>query len=215
MGSRYARRFQHLASKKITRTILNKYYTSPDDEAKSRFYARYAKTFRKRGVLTAGEWVIDFAGQKILLPLRPFWSWLDWDSAVSIIGHAIDVKQTYAALVTSDLRRGDRGALRRVRCEVHGRRCLSVLWLSAGSYFLQRVVAQRWTLYQLAPQERRQKTMEALTAQIERLSRQKPVMVILEDARWIDTTSLEVLGRLVDRIRAFGVLLIVTFRRVI
>jgi predicted ATPase len=58
----------------------------------------------------------------------------------------------------------------------------------------------RFPTLELTPQERRQKTMEALTEQIEGLSRQKPVMVIFEDAQWIDPTSLEVLGRLVDRI---------------
>ena len=36
--------------------------------------------------------------------------------------------------------------------------------------------------------------------------------MIFEDAHWIDPTSLEVLGRTVDRITALPVLLIVTFR---
>ena len=65
---------------------------------------------------------------------------------------------------------------------------------------------------ELAPQQRRQKTLEALTAQMEALSRSNPVLMIFEDAHWIDPTSLEVLGRTVDRIRTLGVLLIVTYR---
>ena len=36
--------------------------------------------------------------------------------------------------------------------------------------------------------------------------------MIFEDAHWTDPTSLEALGRAVDRIRAVGVLLIVTYR---
>jgi predicted ATPase len=36
--------------------------------------------------------------------------------------------------------------------------------------------------------------------------------MILEDAHWTDPTSLEVLGRIVDRIRSLPVLLLVTFR---
>ena len=36
--------------------------------------------------------------------------------------------------------------------------------------------------------------------------------MIFEDAHWTDPTSLEVLGRIVDRIRTLRVLLIVTFR---
>jgi predicted ATPase len=62
------------------------------------------------------------------------------------------------------------------------------------------------------PQQRRQKTLEALTAQMEALPRTKPVLMIFEDAHWTDPTSLEVFGRIVDRIRILRVLLIVTFR---
>ena len=49
------------------------------------------------------------------------------------------------------------------------------------------------------PQQRRQKTLEALTAQVEALSRQKPVLMILEDAHWADPTSMEAFSRAVDR----------------
>ena len=65
---------------------------------------------------------------------------------------------------------------------------------------------------ELAPQLRRQKTLEALTAQLQALSRSNPVLMIFEDVHWIDPTSLEALGRTVERIRSLGVLLIVTYR---
>jgi class 3 adenylate cyclase/predicted ATPase len=70
----------------------------------------------------------------------------------------------------------------------------------------------RYPALDLTPQQRRQKTMEALSAQVEMLSRQNPVLMILEDAHWADPTSLEAFGRLVDRIRKLRVLLLVTFR---
>ena len=70
----------------------------------------------------------------------------------------------------------------------------------------------RYPTLELAPQQRRQKTLEALTAQLEALARGKPVLMIFEDVHWIDPTSLEVLGRTVDRLRTLGVLLIVTYR---
>ena len=41
----------------------------------------------------------------------------------------------------------------------------------------------------------RQKTLEALTAQMEALSHQKHVLMIFEDAHWADPTSLEAFGR--------------------
>ena len=70
----------------------------------------------------------------------------------------------------------------------------------------------RYPALDLEPQQRRQKTLEALTAQVEALSRQNPVLMIFEDAHWTDPTSLETFGRVVDRVRSLPVLLIVTFR---
>jgi predicted ATPase len=51
-----------------------------------------------------------------------------------------------------------------------------------------------------------------LIGQIEVISRQSPVLMIFEDVHWTDPSSLEVLGRLVDKIDALRVLLFVTFR---
>jgi class 3 adenylate cyclase/predicted ATPase len=70
----------------------------------------------------------------------------------------------------------------------------------------------RYPLLALDPQQRRQRTLEALTAQVEVLSRQKPVLMILEDAHWADPSSIEAFSRAVDRTRTFAVLLIVTYR---
>ena len=70
----------------------------------------------------------------------------------------------------------------------------------------------RYPTLELASQQRRQRTLEALTAQIKALAQQTPVLMIFEDAHWADPTSLEALGRAVDRIRTLGVLLIVTHR---
>src|SRR6202043_2593991 len=70
----------------------------------------------------------------------------------------------------------------------------------------------RYPALELAPEQRRQRTLEALTSQLAGLARQSPVLMVFEDAHWIDPTSLEVLGRAVDRIKTLPVLLIVTFR---
>ena len=47
---------------------------------------------------------------------------------------------------------------------------------------------------------------------LEGLARRQPVVMIVEDAHWIDPTSRELLELTVERIRALPVLLIVTFR---
>ena len=70
----------------------------------------------------------------------------------------------------------------------------------------------RYPTLDLAPEQRRQRTMEALIAQTEALTGQSPVLMIFEDTHWIDPTSLEALGRAVDRIKTLGMLLIVTYR---
>ena len=70
----------------------------------------------------------------------------------------------------------------------------------------------RYPALELTPEQRRRRTLEALSLQIEALTRSSPVLMILEDAHWTDPTSLEAFGRAVDRIATLRVLLIVTFR---
>jgi hypothetical protein len=47
----------------------------------------------------------------------------------------------------------------------------------------------RYPTLELAPQQRRQRTLEALTAQLEALSSTNPVLMIFEDVHWIDPTT--------------------------
>ena len=70
----------------------------------------------------------------------------------------------------------------------------------------------RYAPLELTPEQRRQRTLEALVSQMEALTRQNPVLMIVEDAQWTDPTSLEVFGRVADRVRSLRALLIVTFR---
>jgi predicted ATPase/class 3 adenylate cyclase len=64
----------------------------------------------------------------------------------------------------------------------------------------------------LAPQEKKEKTFEALLQQLEGLARQQPVLMILEDAHWSDPSSRELFDHVVDRVRGLPILLVVTFR---
>jgi class 3 adenylate cyclase/predicted ATPase len=70
----------------------------------------------------------------------------------------------------------------------------------------------RYPTADLTPQQRRQKTLEALRGPVETFAGKKPVLMILEDAHWADPTSLEVFSGAVDRTRARRALLIITFR---
>ena len=57
-----------------------------------------------------------------------------------------------------------------------------------------------------------QRTLEALTTQTLALAERTPLLMIFEETHWIDPTSLEALGRGINRIKAVGVLLIITYR---
>jgi class 3 adenylate cyclase len=70
----------------------------------------------------------------------------------------------------------------------------------------------RYPALELTSQQWRQRTLEALSSQIEALTQQNPVLMIFEDAHWTDPTSTEAVARAVGRFANFRVLLIVTFR---
>ena len=70
----------------------------------------------------------------------------------------------------------------------------------------------RYPSLQLPPPERRERTLNALVSQVVAFSGQNPVLMIFEDAHWTDPTSLDLFGRIVDRIPTLRVLLIVTYR---
>ena len=80
------------------------------------------------------------------------------------------------------------------------------------SEMLSLPTAGRYPALELTPQQRRQKTLEALHAQVETFARKSPVLMIFEDAHWADPTSLELFGRGVNRIANLPVLLLITFR---
>ncbi len=73
-------------------------------------------------------------------------------------------------------------------------------------------VSERHPLPNLSPQRKKERTFEALIRQLEGLARQQPVLIVYEDAHWIDPTSRDLLDLIVERVRGLRVLLIITFR---
>ena len=51
-----------------------------------------------------------------------------------------------------------------------------------------------------------------LASQLEALSRGQPVLMVFEDAHWIDPTSLEALDAVVPRLQALPIMLVITYR---
>jgi predicted ATPase len=61
----------------------------------------------------------------------------------------------------------------------------------------------------LSPQRKREMLFEAELHQLEALARHRPVLMVFEDAHWIDPTSRELLDLTIERVRSLPVLLIV------
>jgi class 3 adenylate cyclase len=78
----------------------------------------------------------------------------------------------------------------------------ALLSLSAG---------ERYLPLNLTPQKQKEKTLQALVAQVEGLAARQPVLMLFEDAQWSDPTSLELWDLIIDRVPALSVLVIVTF----
>jgi class 3 adenylate cyclase/tetratricopeptide (TPR) repeat protein len=70
----------------------------------------------------------------------------------------------------------------------------------------------RYRLPEMSPQKRKDKTLAAFLGQLERLARQRPMLMVLEDAHWVDPTTRELLEMAVERVAQLPVLLVVTFR---
>ncbi|HYZ41546.1 MAG TPA: AAA family ATPase, partial [Stellaceae bacterium] len=64
----------------------------------------------------------------------------------------------------------------------------------------------------LSPQRKREKLLEALLHQLEALSLNRPVLMLFEDAHWLDPTSREVLDLSIACVARLPVLLAITFR---
>jgi predicted ATPase/class 3 adenylate cyclase len=70
----------------------------------------------------------------------------------------------------------------------------------------------RYALPELTPQRQKQLTLEALADQLEGLSAEQLVLLVYEDAHWIDPTTQELVGLVVERLQRLPVLSIITFR---
>jgi class 3 adenylate cyclase/predicted ATPase len=62
------------------------------------------------------------------------------------------------------------------------------------------------------PAQQRRRTFAALLDQFESLAREKPILLLFEDAHWADATSLELLDLTVERVRQLPVLALFTLR---
>jgi predicted ATPase len=64
----------------------------------------------------------------------------------------------------------------------------------------------------LIPQRKREMLLDALLHQLEVLAQKGPVLMVFEDAHWVDPSSRELLDLTIDRVARIPVLLVMTFR---
>ena len=62
--------------------------------------------------------------------------------------------------------------------------------------------------FNLTPQRKRETLFDAFIHQLEAIARRGPVLIIFEDAHWIDPTTRELLEIIVDRVSRMSVLLV-------
>jgi predicted ATPase len=70
----------------------------------------------------------------------------------------------------------------------------------------------RYEPLDMAPEELKEKTLQALVTLFEGLAARRPVLFLLEDAHWIDPTTRELLDLLVARVGTMRGLILVTYR---
>lgn len=81
--------------------FFNDYYNTLNYNEKEIIHYLFSKEFRdnNRNKISIDRWRISFHESEIFMPLRKSKMWLDWDSALSITGHDIEIKSTYEYLL--------------------------------------------------------------------------------------------------------------------
>jgi class 3 adenylate cyclase/predicted ATPase len=64
----------------------------------------------------------------------------------------------------------------------------------------------------LTPEVQKRRTLQALVDQLAGLAAQQPVLALYEDVHWIDPSTLELLGLVIERIQQQPVVVLITFR---
>ena len=98
----------------------------------------------------------------------------------------------------------------------------SILRLTLGEQEIQLIApifaamlslpVDRYPLSNYSPQKQKERTLEALVDQVARLSMRQPVLVVFEDAHWIDPTTQEAIDQLVSKIASLRVLVVISYR---
>ncbi|MBV9051180.1 MAG: AAA family ATPase [Hyphomicrobiales bacterium] len=70
----------------------------------------------------------------------------------------------------------------------------------------------RYGKFKLTPQQQRVRTLEALVSHLMALALDRPVLFVVEDAHWIDATTLDLIDLCLERVASARVMMLVTAR---
>jgi len=70
----------------------------------------------------------------------------------------------------------------------------------------------RYPIPQFTPQQRKQKTLEALLGVVLGMASQRMVVIMIEDLHWVDPTTIELLGLLLDQAPTSNIFVLLTYR---
>lgn len=70
----------------------------------------------------------------------------------------------------------------------------------------------RYERLDMSPRERRERTLDVLAKELLHLASQRPVIFLVEDAHWADATTLELIGRCLQRIDHASVMVLLSSR---
>jgi len=85
-----------MAVRRSSRQCLNLLYSALSRREKARFHALCNALFADGGApLEDGSWIVKFARKRLVLPLTAEGAWQEWDAAVAILGHDLEIKTTY------------------------------------------------------------------------------------------------------------------------
>src|SRR4029077_17803585 len=66
--------------------------------------------------------------------------------------------------------------------------------------------------FDLTPQRQKDLTISALCRRLQSLASKRPLIIVLADAHWIDSSTLELAGKLIPLIKTSRVLFVINFR---
>lgn len=98
---------QSIIRKKVLRPgfieRLNRYYKRFNSTEREMFCLLFASIYKNRTVKgISANWSVFFCGKEIIIPLHPETFWLDWNIALSIMGHDLEVKECYEYFIVKE-----------------------------------------------------------------------------------------------------------------